>query len=85
MHVEHLDWLAKNPCYTQRFAMHMGKLCRDMPNKTVAEMERLHLVLVVHFFNANSGSIWMQINTHYFCAINLQLYNENLASSVIIQ
>ena len=42
MHVEHLDWLAKNPRYTQRFAMHVGKLCREMPNKTVAEMERLH-------------------------------------------
>ena len=42
MHVEHLDWLAKNPRYTQRFAMQVGKLCRDMPNKTVAEMERLH-------------------------------------------
>jgi len=42
VHVEHLDWLAKNPRYTQRFAMHVGKLCRDMPNKAVAEMERLH-------------------------------------------
>lgn len=42
MHVEHLDWLAKNPRYTQRFALHVGKLCRDMPNKAVAEMERLH-------------------------------------------
>ena len=42
MHVEHLDWLAKNPRYTQRYAMHVGKLCRDMPNKAVAEMERLH-------------------------------------------
>ena len=42
MHVEHLDWLASNPRYTQRFAMHVGKLCRDMPNKAVAEMERLH-------------------------------------------
>ncbi len=42
MHVEHLDWLAKTPRYTQRFAMHVGKLCRDMPNKAVAEMERLH-------------------------------------------
>ena len=41
MHVEHLDWLAKNRRYTQRFAMHLGELCRDMPNKTVAEMERL--------------------------------------------
>jgi len=42
VHVEHLDWLARNPRYTQRFAMHVGKLCRDMPNKAVAEMERLH-------------------------------------------
>ena len=42
MHVEHLDWLAKNPRYTQRFALQVGKLCRDMPNKAVAEMERLH-------------------------------------------
>ena len=42
MHVEHLDWLANNSRYTQRFATHVGKLCRDMPNKAVAEMERLH-------------------------------------------
>jgi transposase len=42
VHVEHLDWLAENPRYTQRYAMHVGKLCRDMPNKAVAEIERLH-------------------------------------------
>ncbi len=42
VHVEHLDWLAKNPRYTQRFALHVGKLCQAMPNKTVAELERLH-------------------------------------------
>ena len=42
VHVEHLDWLANNSRYTQRFATHVGKLCRDMPNKAVAEMERLH-------------------------------------------
>ena len=42
MPVEHLDWLAKNPRYTQRFAVHVGKLCRDMPNQRVAEIERLH-------------------------------------------
>jgi len=42
VHVEKLDWLAKNPRYTQRFAMHVGKLCRDMSNKAVAERERLH-------------------------------------------
>ena len=42
VHVEHLDWLANNSRYTQRFALQVGKLCRDMPNKAVAEMERLH-------------------------------------------
>ena len=40
--VERLDWLAKNPRYTQRFAMHVGALCREMTNKAVAEVERLH-------------------------------------------
>lgn len=25
VHVEHLNWLAKNPRYTQRFAMHVGQ------------------------------------------------------------
>ncbi len=40
--VEQLDWLAKNPRYTQRFALHVGKLCREMTNKAVAEIERLH-------------------------------------------
>jgi transposase len=37
-----MDWLAKNPRYTQRYALHVGALCRDMTNKAVAEMERLH-------------------------------------------
>jgi transposase len=40
--VERLDWLAENPRYTQRFAMHVGTLCREMTNKAVAELERLH-------------------------------------------
>lgn len=40
--VERLDWLAENPRYTQRFALHMGALCREMTNKAVAESERLH-------------------------------------------
>jgi transposase len=40
--IEHLDWLAENPRYTQRFAMHVGALCREMTNKAVAELERLH-------------------------------------------
>ncbi|MFZ5593913.1 MAG: hypothetical protein ACOY4D_06585 [Pseudomonadota bacterium] len=37
MHVERLDWLAKNPRYTQRFALHAGKLCCGIPNRAVAE------------------------------------------------
>ena len=40
--VEQLDWLAKNPRYTQRFALHVGKLCHEMTNKAVGELERLH-------------------------------------------
>nr|WP_261677224.1 transposase [Xanthomonas citri] len=42
MHVERLDWLAKNPRYTERFALHVGNLCRSMTHKAVAELERLH-------------------------------------------
>lgn len=42
VHVEHIDWLATNPRYTQRFALHVGNLCRDMEISRVAEMERLH-------------------------------------------
>lgn len=42
MFVERLDWLAKNPRYTQRYAMHIGGLCREMTNSAVAEMEHLH-------------------------------------------
>ncbi len=45
LHVEHLDWLANNSRYTWRFATHVGKLCRDMPDKAVAEMERLRLLV----------------------------------------
>lgn len=40
--VERLDCLAKNPRYTQRFAMHAGEMCRHMTNKAVAELERIH-------------------------------------------
>lgn len=40
--MESLDWLAKNPRYTKRFAQHVGKLCRDMSNKAVAETMFLH-------------------------------------------
>jgi transposase len=40
--VEYLDWLAKNPRYTYRFAQQVGKLCREMSNKAVAEIMHLH-------------------------------------------
>ncbi len=40
--VEQLDWLAKNPRYTRRYALHVGALCREMTNKAVAELEHLH-------------------------------------------
>ena len=40
--VERLDWLATNPRFTQRFAMHVGALCREMTNTAVAQAERLH-------------------------------------------
>lgn len=39
--VERLDWLAKNPRYTKRFAAYVGELCREMTHSTVAERERL--------------------------------------------
>jgi len=42
VHVERLDWLARNPRYTERFALHVGNLCRSMTHKAVAELERLH-------------------------------------------
>ncbi len=42
MFVERLDWLAKNPRFTQRFARHVGALCREMTNTAVAQAERLH-------------------------------------------
>ena len=40
--IERLDWLAENPRYTERFALRVGELCRDMTVQAVAEMERLH-------------------------------------------
>lgn len=42
VHVEQLDWLASNPRYTARFALHVGHLCREMSNKAVADLEHLH-------------------------------------------
>ena len=30
------------PRHTQRFALHVGRLCREMTNKAVGEIERLH-------------------------------------------
>ena len=42
MYVERLEWLAENPRYTNRFAIRIGSLCREMTNKAVAELEWLH-------------------------------------------
>jgi hypothetical protein len=33
---ETLDWLAKNPFYTKRFAYYVGRRCRVAPIKDVA-------------------------------------------------
>lgn len=40
--MEKLDWLARNPRHTKRYALHIGALCREMTIKAVAEMEHLH-------------------------------------------
>ncbi len=40
--IEQLDFLAENPRYTRRFALHVGNLCREMTNKAVADITRLH-------------------------------------------
>jgi hypothetical protein len=32
----------KNPLYTQCLVLQVDKLCRDMPNKAAAELDRLH-------------------------------------------
>jgi transposase len=40
--VEALDWLARNPRYTARYALHVSALCRKMTIKDVAQAERLH-------------------------------------------
>ena len=42
VHLEHFDWLATNPRYTQRYARYVGKLYGEMTNKAVAELEHLH-------------------------------------------
>ena len=42
MRMEYLDWLARNPRYTARYALHVGALCRKMTVKDVARAERLH-------------------------------------------
>lgn len=40
--METLEWLADNTRYTKQFANYVGKLCRDMTNKAVADMLDLH-------------------------------------------
>ena len=39
---EGLDWLADNPLYTKRFAMYVGKRCRDATIESVAKELNLH-------------------------------------------
>jgi transposase len=34
---EQLEWLAKNPLYTKRFAIYVGKRCRDASVQSVAK------------------------------------------------
>ncbi|MBL8797082.1 MAG: ISL3 family transposase [Planctomycetia bacterium] len=38
---ERLDWLADNPLYTKRFALFVGRRCRETPIQEVAEELRL--------------------------------------------
>ena len=38
--MESLDWLARNPRSTARYARHVGALCRKMTVKDVALSER---------------------------------------------
>lgn len=40
--MEYLDWLAENPRYTKRMAQQIGVLCREMSNKTIAQIMHLH-------------------------------------------
>jgi uncharacterized protein YbcV (DUF1398 family) len=40
--METLEWLSDNSRYTKQFANYVGKLCRDMTNKAVAETLNLH-------------------------------------------
>jgi len=47
--VESLDWLADNPRYTSRMAEYVGKLCRQMTNKAVAELLRIDEEAVKEF------------------------------------
>jgi transposase len=56
--VERLDWLAQNPRYTHRFAHHVGTLCRDMSNKTVAQLLHLH-EHTVKDLDAQSRRAWL--------------------------
>jgi len=39
---EELDWIAKNPLYTKRFAIYVGKRCREATVQSVAKELKLH-------------------------------------------
>ena len=53
--MEYLDWLARNPRYTARYALHVGALCRKMTVKDVAQVKL--------YFSKNGGAWWRKINT----------------------
>ena len=40
--METLEWLADNTRYTKQFANYVGRLCRDMTNKAVADLLNIH-------------------------------------------
>ena len=43
---EQLDWLANNPLYTKRFAVYVGKRCRDASVQSLAKELKLHWTTV---------------------------------------
>jgi len=49
--------LAKNPRYTQRFVLQVNKRRRDMPNKAVAELDRLHDSTSIRFMHPTSTQV----------------------------
>ena len=40
--METLEWLSDNTRYTKSFSNYIGRMCRDMTNKSVADLSKLH-------------------------------------------